>query len=71
MEYKLAVSHFTDNKFGISRFRIKNKSPKSRFTRNGKVISQLRRIKQAIHGSRKYPLLPSSVRGLDLIRFVV
>ena len=29
-----------DNKFGISRFRIKNKSPKSRFTRNRKVISQ-------------------------------
>ena len=30
-----------------------------------------RRIKQAIHGSRKYPLPPSTVRDLDLIRFVV
>ena len=34
--------------------------PKSRFPRNRKVISQFTAgIKQAIHGSRRYPLTPS------------
>ena len=46
------------NKTLDSRF-TGNYCQNSRLTRNGTVISQLTGRKQAIHGSQKYPLLPS------------
>ena len=63
------ISRTINSAFYVSEEKINHQNHVSRGIE--RWFHNSRRIKQAIHGSRKYPLPPSTVRGLDLIRFVV
>ena len=63
------ISRTINSAFYVSEEKINHQNHVSRGME--RWFHNSRRIKQAIHGSRKYPLPPSSVSGLDLIRSVV